>query len=144
MDYRFSVSRRGRARAHPRRQSVPSRVRRSECVVECVTRAGEYITYLRHGLARLIAIIAGGIDVVVTQVRARITTTWIVAVQNLVVRAALDPTVQLGCAHRSEGMCLERGIDHLPDAIGEVALRFIRLGLLEECFEADLVISRAA
>ena len=61
------ASRRGRAHDRPRRRSVPSRVRRSERVVERVARASEHVTDLRERLARLIAVIAGRVDVVVAE-----------------------------------------------------------------------------
>src|SRR5687768_12202518 len=123
---------------------MPSQAGRLERVVECVARAREYVTHLRHRLSRLVAVVARGVDVVIAQLRARVAAPWIVAVDDRVVLAALDPTLQLGGANGSERVRLEGGVDHLPDTIREVALRFVRLGLLEERLEADLVIAGAA
>src|SRR6476620_10262579 len=105
-----------------------SRVGRLECVVERVARAREHITHLRERLTRLITVVPGRVDVVLAERLSRVATTRIISVDDRVVLPAAHPSLQLRRANGSERVRLERGVDDLEDAVGEIALRLVGLG----------------
>src|SRR5665647_2185870 len=123
-----STSRRVHARARRRRRSVPScgggpsaraavAACRAKCRIEGIARAREHFADARGGAARLLAVVVGCIGDVVAEGASVVTAARIVAGEDALVRAALEPVVQLRCAGRVEGVRSEEEVEHLEHAV---------------------------
>src|SRR6185312_138315 len=131
-----------RARRSPRRE--PSSIAPGRA--DGIRRARQTVLELVDGLAGLVAVIPGGIDVVFLErlIGVALAAAEIVAGENLVEASRPLPAQQLGGAHGVHGMRAHHGIQDLQHRVPRVAARLVLLGLADEFFDAERVAVRLA
>src|SRR5262245_54283225 len=90
-------------------------VRTLPCLLEGVAGARDDVAHRGNCFARLAAVVAGGLFEILRIRRRLVCPLDVLAVQDLVVVAAVDPALQLTRANGREGVGTEHRVDELPD-----------------------------